>query len=114
VPVCVLDYERLGDICDGLHSVEALCSQRWVDGGLLVDGVISIFEVDDAINVKMIEDVPDETLAGLILHELGRFPSRGESVVWNDHRLICEAVTPTSILTVRIVRPAPEAQPVDS
>jgi putative hemolysin len=76
--------------------------------------LLSIFELADAVKVRMVDDVPYETVAGLILHELGRFPLRGESVVWHDCRLICEEVTPTSILKVRIVRLTPEAKPLSS
>jgi len=103
--------ELVGEIRDEHDAGEAVHFQRLADGSQLVDGLLSIFELADAITVKMVDDVPYETVAGLILHELGRFPLRGESVVWNDHRLICEEVTPTSILKVRIVKLTPEANP---
>ena len=103
--------ELVGEIRDEHDAGEAVHFQRLADGRQLVDGLLSIFELADAIKVKMVDDVPYETVAGLILHELGRFPSRGESVVWHDYRLICEEVTPTSILKVHVVRLTPEAQP---
>jgi CBS domain containing-hemolysin-like protein len=106
--------ELVGEIRDEHDAGEALHFQRLADGSQLVDGLLSIFELADASKVKMVDDVPYETVAGLILHELGRFPLRGESVVWHDHRLICEEVTPTSILKVRIVRLAPETKPPGS
>jgi CBS domain containing-hemolysin-like protein len=103
--------ELVGEIRDEHDAGEAVHFQRLPDGSQMVDGLLSIFELADAIKVKMVEDVPYETVAGLILHELGRFPLRGESVVWHDCRLICEEVTPTSILKVRIVRLSPEVLP---
>jgi CBS domain containing-hemolysin-like protein len=103
--------ELVGEIRDEHDAGEAVHFQRLADGSQLVDGLLSIFELADAIKVKMVDDVPYETVAGLILHELGRFPLRGESVVWHDYRLICEEVTPTSILKVRLVKLSPEAQP---
>jgi putative hemolysin len=106
--------ELVGEIRDEHDAGEALQFQRLADGSLLVDGLLSIFELADAIKVKMVEDVPYETVAGLILHELGRFPLRGESVVWHDYRLICEEVTLTAVLKVRIVRLTPEVQPADN
>lgn len=102
--------ELVGEIRDEHDAGEAVHFQRLADGSQLVDGLLSIFELADAFKVKMVEDVPYETVAGLILHELGRFPLRGESVVWHDYRLICEEVTHTSILKVRIVRLSPETQ----
>jgi CBS domain containing-hemolysin-like protein len=103
--------ELVGEIRDEHDAGEAVHFQRLADGSQLVDGLLSIFELADAIKVKMVDDVPYETVAGLILHELGRFPLRGESVVWHGYRLICEEVTHTSILKVHIVKITPEAQP---
>jgi CBS domain containing-hemolysin-like protein len=103
--------ELVGEIRDEHDAGEAVHFQRLPDGSQMVDGLLSIFELADALKVKMVEDVPYETVAGLILHELGRFPLRGESVVWHDCRLVCEEVTPTSILKVRIVRLPQEALP---
>jgi putative hemolysin len=96
--------ELVGEIRDEHDAGEAVHFQRLADGSQLVDGLLSIFELADATKVKMVDDVPYETVAGLILHQLGRFPSRGESVVWHDNQLICEEVTHTSILKVRIVK----------
>jgi len=104
--------ELVGEIRDEHDAGEALHFQRLADGSLLVDGLLSIFELADAIKVKMVDDVPYETVAGLILHELGRFPLRGESIVWNDYSLVCEEVTHTSILKVRIVRLTAEVPPL--
>jgi len=101
--------ELVGEIRDEHDAGEAVHFQRMADGSQLVDGLLSIFELADATGVKMVDDVPYETVAGLILHELGRFPLRGESVIWHDYRLICEEVTPTSILKVHIVRLIPAA-----
>jgi len=103
--------ELVGEIRDEHDAGEAVHFLRQADGSQLVDGLLSIFELADAFKVKMVDDVPYETVAGLILHELGRFPLRGESVVWHGYRLICEEVTPTSILRVRIVKVSPEVPP---
>ena len=96
--------ELVGEIRDEHDAGEAIHFRRLADGSQMVDGLLSIFELADAIGVKMVDDVPYETVAGLILHELGRFPLSGESVVWNGYELVCEEVTQTAILTVRIVK----------
>lgn len=102
--------ELVGEIRDEHDAGEALHFQRLADGSHLVDGLLSIFDLAGDIDVKIVDDMPYETVAGLILHELGRFPLRGESVDWNGYRLICEEVTPTSILKVRVVKLSPEDQ----
>ena len=100
--------ELVGEIRDEHDAGEALHILRLADGSQMVDGLLSIFDLADAIDVKIVDDVPYETVAGLILHELGRFPLRGESVAWNGYRLICDEVTHTSILKVRIVKQTSE------
>jgi putative hemolysin len=102
--------ELVGEIRDEHDAGEAIHFQHLADGSQLVDGLLSVFDLANAVDVKMVDDVPYETVAGLILHELGRFPLHGESVVWNGYRLICEEVTHTSILKVRIVKLLPEVQ----
>jgi putative hemolysin len=106
--------ELVGEIRDEHDAGEAVHFQKLADGSQLVDGLLSIFELADAYKVRIVDDVPYETVAGLILHELGRFPLRGESVAWHGYRLICEEVTHTSILKVRIVKITPDAQPPSS
>jgi putative hemolysin len=103
--------ELVGEIRDEHDAGEAVHFQRQADGSQIVEGLLSIFELADAMHVKMVEDVPYETVAGLILHELGRFALQGESIDWHGYRLVCEEVTHTSILKVRIVKLAAEGQP---
>lgn len=52
--------------------------------------------------MRFADDVPYETLAGLILVELGRFPLAGEVLIWENYRLCCVKVTPTAVRKVRI------------
>jgi putative hemolysin len=101
--------ELVGEIRDEHDAGETVHFERMEDGSQLVDGLLSVFDLADAVEVKIVDDVPYETVAGLILHELGRFPLRGESVVWHGYKLICEEVTHTSVLKVRVVKIAPEA-----
>ncbi len=101
--------ELVGEIRDEHDAAETAHLQRLPDGSQLVDGLLSVFDFADAVGVKIVDDVPYETVAGLILHELGRFPLSGESVVWHGYRLVCEKVTRTSILAVRAERVTPDA-----
>ena len=49
-------------------------------------------------------DLPYDTLAGLILNQLGRFPEKGEKLEVDGYLLVCEEVKKTSIDKVRIIR----------
>ena len=95
--------ELVGEIEDEHDIGEPRRAQRLADGSLIVDALISINDLEDLLNLKLAEDLPYDTLAGLILGQLGRFPEKGEKLEWNDFLLICEEVKKTSIVKVRIV-----------
>jgi len=95
--------ELLGEIRDEHDAGEAGDIIRLPGGIMLVDGLLSVFDLAEHLGLKPDDDAPYDTVAGLILHELGRFPLRGESVVWQGLRFVCEEVTRTAILRVRII-----------
>lgn len=95
--------ELVGEIEDEHDGEEMSRSERLPDGSLLVDGMMSLNDLEDLIDVKFEEDLPCDTIAGLILSKLGRFPDRGEKVAWKGYDLLCEEVSATSIIKVRIV-----------
>jgi len=95
--------EVLGEIRDEHDTAESGGVQRLPDGSLLVDGFLSVFDLAEYIDIKPEEDVPYDTVAGMILDALGRFPLRGEVAEWQGYRFICEDVTPVAILKVRVM-----------
>lgn len=99
--------ELVGEIEDEHDSSETATIERLSDGALLLDGFMSVFDMADILGVKLEEDLPYDTVAGLILHELGRFPSKGENIQWQGYRIICDEVTHTAILRVRIIPEKP-------
>lgn len=52
------------------------------DGSYLVDGMASIYDVRNELKVDYEPDGRFATIAGLVLHELGRFPQQGDSMEW--------------------------------
>lgn len=96
--------ELVGEIEDEHDIGEPRRVQRFADGSLLVDALISISDLEDLLVIKLGEDLPYDTLAGLILHQLGRFPERGERLEVDGIVLICEEVKKNAIVWVRIVR----------
>lgn len=95
--------ELVGEIEDEHDVGELRRAERLPDGSILVDGLISINDLEEVLDIKIEEGLPYDTLAGLILAELGRFPEKGEEIRWKDYVLVCEEVTPTSVVRVRIV-----------
>lgn len=99
--------ELVGEIEDEHDEGEPRRVQHLPDGGMIVDALISISDLEDLLSIELGEDLPYDTLAGLILAELGRFPERGEKVTWRGFILICEEVKRTSIVKVRILKVEP-------
>ena len=94
--------ELLGEIRDEYDSTEINSVQRLDDSSLLVDGILSISDLGEHVDIKVDGDFPFDTVAGMILNALGRIPSPGEAVQWHGYRFICEKVTQTAILRVKI------------
>jgi len=94
--------ELVGEIEDEHDVGEPRRVQKLADGSLIVDALISLSDLEDLLGIKLGEDLQYDTLAGLILDQLGRFPERGESVSWQGFRFICEEVKTTAIVRVRI------------
>ena len=94
--------ELVGEIEDEHDIGDLRLAERLADGSLMVDGQISLNDLEEVLDIKFAEGLPYDTLAGLILQELGRFPEQGIKIRWNEYDLVCEEVTPTSIVKVRV------------
>ncbi len=77
--------ELVGEIEDEHDAGEPRRIKRLSSGGYLVDALLSLNDVEELLDIKFDEDLPCDTLAGLILHLLGRFPEAGERVTWQDY-----------------------------
>ncbi len=57
------------------------------DGSWLVDGMMSIDEVEMLLGVKNMHEGSDfHTIAGFMIDKLGRIPATGDHFIWNDVR----------------------------
>jgi putative hemolysin len=98
--------ELVGEIEDEHDVDEMRRVHRLSDGSLLVDALISINDLEELLDIKIERPLHYDTLSGLILDELGRFPKKGEKIEFQGFWMICEQVKATSIVRVRIVRKA--------
>lgn len=94
--------ELVGEIEDEHDIGEPSRVEVLADGSYLVDALISISDLEDLLELELGEDLPFDTLAGLILDRLGRVPELGERLPFGDYTLTCEEVTQTAIGKVRI------------
>lgn len=103
--------ELVGEIEDEHDAGEPAKLVQQADGNWLADGLASIFDLQEPLGIKLEEAPLYETVAGLVLNELGHLPIQGEAVEWNGFTLICEQVTRTAVLQVRIIVPQPDSSP---
>ncbi|MRR06411.1 MAG: HlyC/CorC family transporter [Deltaproteobacteria bacterium] len=96
--------ELVGEIEDEHDVGEPGKVQRLADGSSIVDAMITLSDLENFLHIKRGEDLPYDTLAGLILDKLGRLPEQGEKVVVDGIEMVCEEVTKTTILKVRILK----------
>lgn len=94
--------ELVGEIVDEHDDGDGKRVTRLGNGSFLVDGVLSLNDFEELIDVNFADGLPYDTLAGMMLSEFGRFPEKGEKLGWRDYVLVCEEVTPISIVRVRV------------
>lgn len=96
--------ELVGEIEDEHDIGEVRRVQKLPDGSLLVDALLPVNELEEHMGITIGEGLRYDTVAGLILDRLGKFPEKGETIEWRDYLLSCEEVTKTAILKVRIAK----------
>ncbi|GFO68259.1 transporter [Geomonas limicola] len=100
--------ELVGEIEDEHDVGEPSTVQVLADGSYLVDALISVSDLEDLLEIELGDDLPFDTLAGLILDRLGRFPEQGESIELAGFTLTCVEVTRTAISQVKIAKKEPD------
>ena len=79
------------------------------DGSFRVLGKTAVHRFNEAFGT----DLPDQewdTVAGLLLHEFGRLPGRGDSIVLGNHRFTVERLKGIRIAEVAVHRIPPAAE----
>ena len=96
--------ELVGEIEDEHDVGEPLKCQTLADGSMIVDALLSARDLEDLLGISLEDDLPFDTVAGLILHSLGRFPVKGEEIIWDGYLLTCVEVARNAIVRVKISR----------
>ncbi len=94
--------EIVGEIEDE-HDRFLRRMQRQVDGSFLVDGSLSIRDLNKWLGWDLPED-GYQTIAGLVLTLFGRLPELGEEVQWESFRFQVEGMFAKSIIRIRVTR----------
>ncbi|MBC7227332.1 MAG: HlyC/CorC family transporter [Thermoflexales bacterium] len=98
--------EIVGDIGD-LFEASSPQVQHLPDGSVLLDGLMTIDEANEALNLAL-SDPFYTTVGGLVMGRLDRVPAVGDEVVLEDgRRLRVEEMDGLRVARVRLIRPSP-------
>jgi len=100
----------VGDIGDEYDVDEAEGIRKEADRSWTVPALTRIEEFNDALGTRFSDEEAD-TIGGLVLHELGRMPRRGEAVQIGGLELKVTRADRRRIETLRVT--TPDARPAD-
>jgi len=69
---------------------------------LLLEGAVSIRDLESQYGLELPRDAGFETLAGFVLAQLQKIPVAGESFEYDGHRFTVESVEGHRVVTVKI------------
>jgi len=96
--------EVVGDIQDEYDTNEQII-KRISDGIYVISGNVELDDLEAAYpEIRLRENGDDfETLAGYIIHHLGRIPKVNEEILIGHHTFIISKATPNKLETVKLV-----------
>lgn len=98
--------EIVGEIDDEFDDVSP--AQCIVDNNdYLLDGMLTVHEVNLRLNLNLPEDAPYTTIAGFLLAQAGRLLQQGESILFENTRFTVESVDRKRIRRVRVTEEEP-------
>lgn len=95
--------EIVGEIQDE-YDKEAPLYKQVDENTFMVDGRMSVEEINEELHLQLPVEEGVETISGFILNILGYLPKEKESVEFNSYQFVVERVLRNRILKVRIER----------
>ncbi|MDD2852319.1 MAG: hemolysin family protein [Desulfuromonadaceae bacterium] len=93
--------EIVGEIDDEYDDIsQAQCIKD--NNGYLLDGMMTIREVNIQLSLDLPEEAPYSTIAGFVLAQAGRLLQQGESILYHDTRFTVESVDRKRIRRLRV------------
>jgi len=99
--------EIIGEIVDE-YDAENKQIVELEDGSILVNARLDVEELEDYLNVELPEG-KFESVGGFLISLIGKVPSVGEIVVYNDIEMVVEAASSRKVEKIRIRKVSPES-----
>lgn len=99
--------ELVGEMPAELGQSEPPAIRRLPDGRIQVAGTTKVSEVNEELGLELPEEAGYETIAGYVLHELGRFPRKGERLLREGFELAVSEATDRRVVQLELRLLAP-------
>ena len=95
--------EVLGEIQDPYDDDKSLIFKQ-KDGSMIIDAKITIYDLQEEIEIDFPEDREYDTLGGFILHSLGDIPKVGQEINHKEYNLKVESIDGNRIDKIHLIK----------
>tara|TARA_B100001142_G_C13835647_1_gene462266 strand:- start:210 stop:572 length:363 start_codon:yes stop_codon:yes gene_type:complete len=95
--------EVLGEIQDPYDTDQSLIFKQ-KDGSMIIDGKITIYDLEEEIDIEFPEDREYDTLAGFILQSAGNIPKIEYEINYSQYRMTVRSIDANRIDKIRLVK----------
>lgn len=99
--------EIVGDLSDEFDRETDTAIRQLDDATFIVDGAISVYDLNDALDVHIPAAPGFDTVGGYIMYKLGRLPAEGETISEHDFSLTVLSVKERRVEQVKVSRRSP-------
>ena len=95
--------EVLGEIQDPYDTDKSLIFKQ-KDNSMIIDGKITIWDLQEEVEIEFPEDREYDTLAGFILDSIGDIPSIEQLIEYQDYKIIVKSIEGNRIDKVHLIK----------
>jgi len=95
--------EVLGEIQDPYDTDQSLIFKQ-KDGSMIIDGKITIYDLEEEIDIEFPEDREYDTLAGFILQSAGNIPKIEYEINYNQYKMTVRSIDANRIDKIHLVK----------
>ena len=95
--------EVLGEIQDPYDTDQSLIFKQ-KDGSMIIDAKITIYDLEEEIEIEFPEDREYDTLAGFILHAAGNIPKVEDRINYDQYKMVVKSIDGNRIDKIHLIK----------
>ncbi|MAR30087.1 MAG: hemolysin [Candidatus Marinimicrobia bacterium] len=95
--------EVLGEIQDPYDTDQSLIFKQ-KDGSMIIDAKITIYDLEEEIEIEFPEDREYDTLAGFILHAAGNIPKVEDQINHDQYKMVVKSIDGNRIDKIHLIK----------